>query len=96
MMTAETKRRRSERLEIRTTPEDRALIDRAVAETNSDLTEFAISNLTMAARRILADRTEFRLTPEAFEAWEALNNRPARELPSIVALMQRPSPFYDA
>ncbi|MDK1019981.1 MAG: DUF1778 domain-containing protein, partial [Actinomycetota bacterium] len=36
-------------MEIRTTPEDRELIDRAVAASGTDLTQFVVSNLTVAA-----------------------------------------------
>lgn len=43
----------------------------------------------------LADRTEFVLDADAWEAWEALNRRPARDLPSFREFMQRPSPFID-
>lgn len=38
-----TTRARSERLEVRTTKDERSLIDRAVAEQGTDLTEFVIS-----------------------------------------------------
>jgi uncharacterized protein (DUF1778 family) len=92
-MSTQTRRRRSERLEVRTTPEDRALIDRAVAESGTDLTEFVVSNLTGAARRILADRTDFALDAAALRSWEAVNRREARDLPGLRRLMERPSPF---
>ena len=88
-----TTRSRSERLEVRTTKDERALIDRAVAEQGTDLTEFVISNLTVAARRVLADRTEFVLDAESAEAWEAINRRRARDLPGLRRLMERPTPF---
>ena len=94
-MTSEPQRRRSARIEVRTTPEDRALIDRAVAESDMDLTQFVVSNLTIAARRVLADRTEFVLDAESERAWEIINRRPARDLPGLRELMQRPSPFVD-
>jgi uncharacterized protein (DUF1778 family) len=94
-MTAEVKRRRSERLEVRTTPEDRALIDRAVAASGTDLTEFVVENLTLAAHRVLADRSEFVLDADAQQAWEEINQRRARDLPGLRELMQRPSPFSD-
>jgi uncharacterized protein (DUF1778 family) len=84
---------RSERLEVRTTKDERALIDRAVAEQGTDLTEFVISNLTVAARRVLADRAEFVLEAEAAEAWEAINRRRARDLPGLRQLLERPTPF---
>lgn len=86
-------RMRSERLEVRTTRDERALIDRAVAEQGTDLTEFVVSNLTIAAQRVLADRTDFRLDDGAADAWEAINRRRARELPGLRKLMGRPTPF---
>lgn len=94
-MTAEAKRRRSERLEVRTTPEDRALIDRAVAASETDLTEFVVTNLAVAARRVLADRSEFVLDSDSQQAWEKINRRRARDLPGLRELMQGPTPFVD-
>lgn len=94
-MAAMPARRRSERLEVRTTPEERALIDRAVLASGTDLTDFVVSNVTVAARRVLADRTEFALDPDAQAAWERVNRRRARDLPGLRALMERPSPFVD-
>lgn len=90
-----TTRLRSERLEVRTTKDERSLIDRAVAEQGTDLTEFVISNLTVAARKVLADRTEFGLDQEAADTWEAVNRRRGRDLPGLQRLMERPSPFTD-
>ena len=94
-MATDTKRTRSERLEVRTTPEDRALIDRAVAASGTDLTGFVISNLTVASRRVLADRSEFTLDAESREAWERINRRRARSLTGLHELIARPSPFAD-
>jgi uncharacterized protein (DUF1778 family) len=91
----ETKRTRSERIEVRATPEDRALIDRAVAAEDSDLTSFVMTNLTMAARRVLADRTDFTLDTEHRAIWEAVNEGPPRDLAGLKTLMNRPSPFAD-
>ena len=94
-MATVAKRRRSERIEVRATPEERALIDRAVAASGTDLTGFVVTHLTVAARQVLADRAEFALGPEDTEAWEAINRRPARDLPGLREFMQRPSPFVD-
>lgn len=94
-MATATRRTRTERIEVRTTAEDRALIDSAVAASDTDLTEFVISNLRIAAQRVLADRTEFTLTPEARDAWDTLNRRPARTLTGLRQLMNRPSPFTE-
>lgn len=88
-------RLRSERLEVRTTRDERSLIDRAVAEQGTDLTDFVISNLTVAAQRVLADRTEFQLDQKAADAWDAVNRRRGRDLPGLRRLMERSSPFAD-
>ncbi|MGI8537275.1 MAG: DUF1778 domain-containing protein [Mycobacteriales bacterium] len=92
MSTVES-RRRSRRLELRTTPDERALIERAVAATATDLTEFVVTTAVDAARRVLADRDRFELGKAAREEWEALNDRRARDLPGLRRLMERPSPF---
>lgn len=90
-----TSRARSRRLEVRTTEEERALIDRAATASGVGLTEFVIGNLTVAARQVLADRTRFVLDEDALARWEAVNDRPARDLPGLRALLARPSPFAD-
>lgn len=92
-MTETAPRKRSRRLELRTTPEERELLDRAVAVTGTDLTDFVVSQASAAARRVLADRESFLLDPKAARAWEEINSRPARDLPGLRRLMQRPSPF---
>lgn len=88
-------RRRSRRMELRTTEEERALIDRAVAASGTDLTEFVVTHASDAARRVLADRQSFELGATALAAWDELNARPARELPGLAALLRRPSPFAE-
>ncbi|HTR68992.1 MAG TPA: DUF1778 domain-containing protein [Mycobacteriales bacterium] len=88
-------RRRSRRLELRTTPEERELLERAVAVTGTDLTDFVVTQASLAAQRVLTDRTEFTLSPDAHSAWEEINDRPARSLPGLRKLMRRPSPFTE-
>jgi len=84
---------RSSRIALRTTEADRALIVRAAEACNMKLSEFAVHHLVTDSRRVLADRTEFVLSPEAQAEWEAINDRPARDLPSLRKLMERHSPF---
>jgi uncharacterized protein (DUF1778 family) len=88
-------RKRSRRLELRTTPEERELLDRAVATTGTDLTDFVVSHASDAARRVLADRDLLVLDPKAAGAWEEINSRPARDLPGLRRLMERPWPFSE-
>ncbi len=88
-------RRRSKRLELRTTPEERELIERAARVSGSDLTEFVLAHASDAARRALPDRDRFDLDPDALAAWEAVNARRARDLPGRRRLLSRPSPFAE-
>ena len=92
-MAAVEARRRSRRMELRTTPEEREIIDRAAAASDTGLTEFVVSSAVNAAQQLLADRDRFELDAVAVEAWETLNARPARDLPGLRRLMERPSPF---
>jgi uncharacterized protein (DUF1778 family) len=86
-------RTRSKRLEIRTTAEERDLIDRAAIASGTDLTTFIVTHITDAAREVLADRDRFVLSPEAASEWDRINGRPAQTLAGLRALMKRPSPF---
>ena len=90
-----TSRSRSDRIEFRTTPETKQLVERAVAVTGGTFTDFAEASLLTAAQRTLADQQVFDLSPEAADAWNRINDRPARDLPGLRALLDRPSPFGD-
>ena len=86
-------RARDERIEFRTTPGTRRLVERAVAASGSNLTDFAESSLVLAAQRVMADRERFVLPEREADEWEAINSQPARELSGLRELMARPSPF---
>jgi uncharacterized protein (DUF1778 family) len=84
----EAARARSDRMSLRLKPETRTLIDRAVEATGTTLSDFAESNLVLAAQRALADRTSFTLNDEQWEEWERINSRPARDIPELRTLME--------
>jgi uncharacterized protein (DUF1778 family) len=71
------------------------LIDHAVKASGSTLTDFAEASLTAAAQRILADRDRFALSAKALAQWETINAGPARDLPGVRRLMDRPTPFVE-
>lgn len=82
-------------MDLRTTTEERELIDRAVIASGTDLTDFVISHASDAARRVLADRDQLHLDPVARHQWDVVNAKPARDLPDLRQLMQRSSPFSE-
>lgn len=86
-------RTRDRRLEVRTTAEERDLIDRAAAVAGTDLTSFVLGHLTDAARQVLADRDRFVLSAEQADEWDRVNERPAEGLAGLRRLAERPSPF---
>ena len=88
-------RTRDKRLEVRTTAEERDLIDRAANATGTDLTSFVVTHLTDAARQVLANRDRFELSPATASEWDKINRTPAKELAGLRRLMQRPSPFTE-
>jgi uncharacterized protein (DUF1778 family) len=92
--TAES-RRRNRWFELRTTPAERDLLDRAVRACGCDVTEFVVVHAVDAARRVLADREQFALSEDALAEWETINARRDRELLGLRRLMQRQSPFTE-
>lgn len=89
-------RRRTQRIEVKATEEERALIDQAVRHSGGDFTTFVLSHLLEASRSVLADRDRFELSAEATSEWERINSAPARNLPGLRALIERQSPFVDS
>ncbi len=87
--------KRTERIALRATEADKSLICRAAEACDVNVSEYAVSRLVADARRVLADRSVFRLDDDAWAEWEAINDRPARDLPGLRALMSRPSAFKD-
>jgi uncharacterized protein (DUF1778 family) len=88
-----TTRARVARIEVRTTADDRALIERAVQIEGTDLTTFVVGHATDAARRVLADREKFVLDASAAAEWDRITEGAARDLPGLRRLLDRPSPF---
>jgi hypothetical protein len=46
----------------------------------------------VAAQRVLADGEQLVLNADAQQEWERINSRPARNLPGLSRLLERPSP----
>jgi uncharacterized protein (DUF1778 family) len=88
-----TKSAKTSRIELRTTAADRDLIDRAAEAAGTDRSSFVLDAVRLAAQRLLADRTAFVLNADAHQEWERINHGPARPLPGLARLLQRPSPF---
>ncbi|MBO0833708.1 MAG: DUF1778 domain-containing protein [Actinobacteria bacterium] len=87
--------RRTDRIALRVTTVDKSLIYRAAEACDLNVSEYAVSHLVADARRVLADRSVFRLDDAAWAGWEAINDGPARDLAGLRDLMSRASAFKD-
>lgn len=68
---------KTNRIELRATEDDRDLLAQG----------------RLAAQRVVDDREQFVLDADAQQEWERINSRPARSLPGLARLLERPSPF---
>jgi uncharacterized protein (DUF1778 family) len=84
---------KTSRIELRATEDDRDLLDRAATALGTDRSSFLLAQGRLAAQRVLADREQFVLDADAQQEWERINSRPARSLPGLARLLQRPAPF---
>lgn len=65
-----------------------------VDKESSRLSDVAAISTEDASGPVLADRTEFTLSPEDWEAWEVLHGRPAQDLPELREFLAEPAPFF--
>ena len=84
---------KTSRIELRTTEDERDLLNRAATALGTDRSSFLLTQGRLAAQRVLADREQFVLDADGQQEWERINNRPARSLPGLAHLLERPSPF---
>ena len=78
---------RSERIEVRTTPSVKALLQRAASASHKNVTEFLLDTGISAAEDTLANRRLFRLDDEQWQAFQAVLDRPVSEKPRLARLM---------
>lgn len=90
---ATTKRR--QRLEVRVTPEQDALIRRAADLQDTSVTAFVLDTVTRQARKVLADHDTIVLSNQAFDRFLDELDKPAQDVPELVELFERNRPFAE-
>lgn len=75
-------------IEVGVTADERTLIERAATAEGVDPETFVLRHATLAAGRVLADRTEFVLDDAQQRAWDTLDERPARDMPGLRRLVK--------
>lgn len=79
----------SARINLRTSPEAKAMIERAAALMGTTVSAFMVQNAYEAARRIVADNETLMLSREAFEAFVATCENPPEPNEALRRLMAR-------
>ena len=79
---------KAERLAVRVSASQKALLDHASRATNSTLSEFVLAAATLAAEDVLADRRRFVLPREDWNAFVGQLDAPPRSLPRLRKLLE--------
>ena len=77
----------SARINLRTSPEAKALIERAAAIMGSTVSGFMLQNAYEAASRIVADKNSIILSQEAFEVFISACETPPKPTQALIDLM---------
>lgn len=88
-----TKETRSERIDVRTTPKVKHLLQGAAEATNKSVSEFLLDSALTAAAEALADRRFFVLDPERWEAFMRMLDAPPQPKPRLERLLREPGIF---
>ncbi len=83
---------KTQRLNLRIGEEDEALFKRAAEVHRESLTQFLVEGGRERAERLLADRTNFVVDADAWQAIVAAMDRPARHRPELADLFSRARP----
>lgn len=87
-MTITTK---DERLALRVTAAQKAIIERASSVMGRTLTDFSVSTLVEKAEDVLADQRVFQIPADKWAEIETLMDAPVAPSPGLVDLFSKPS-----
>jgi len=86
--------KRSEKLDLRLTPTAKQTLQQAAAAAERSVSDFVLDSALARAAETLADRQQFNLTPERWQAFvAALDARPHSPRPRLATLLNEPSVF---
>ena len=88
-----TKTTRSEKLDIRVTPEAKSLLQQAAESRHKSVSEFVLDSAIGAAEDVLKERNVILLDAERWDAFLAALDAPPRRHPRLERLLQEASVF---
>ncbi|CAN5288462.1 hypothetical protein BH09ACT6_BH09ACT6_13550 [soil metagenome] len=86
---------RSDRLELRLTPGQKAEIEHAAALSGRSVTDFSVPVLVREASEVIRIDRELRPSKRSWDAFNTILDRPAKPVSSLADLLSRPSIFTD-
>ena len=87
---------RSEKLDLRLTPEAKRVLNAAAQASRRSVSEFVLESALDRAREALSDRQHFGLDAARWKAFLAALDAPPRPLPRLQRLLTEPSVFEQA
>lgn len=85
---------RSEKLDLRLTPDAKAALQAAATASNRSVSEFVLESALARADEALADRHRFGLNTDDWKKFLAALDAPPRPLPRLERLLKEPG-FFD-
>jgi uncharacterized protein (DUF1778 family) len=82
---------KSERIDVRTTPAIKRILQQAAATANKTVTQFLIDSALTEAAEVLADRRVFFLDEEKWQEFMAALDAPPSPMPRLEKLLREPS-----
>lgn len=86
---------RSEKLDLRLTPDAKTALQAAAAVSNRSVSEFVLESALARADEALADRRSFGLNPVQWKKFLAALDAPPRPLHRLERLLKEPG-FFDS
>ena len=84
---------RTEKLDLRLTPEAKSTLDAAAEVARRSVSEFVLESALARAEETLADRTRFGLNAEQWQAFMTALDAPPRQVPRLERLLREESVF---
>lgn len=86
---------KSDRLELRLTPEQKADIERAAALSGRSVTDFSVQLLVREANEVIREESTLLLSKRSWDAFNKILDRPAQPVSGLADLLSRPSVFTE-
>ena len=84
---------RSEKLDLRLTPEAKRALQSAASASQRSVSEFVLESALQRAAETLPDRQRFGLSDEAWAAFQEALDAPPRVKPRLTKLLRKEGPF---